>query len=85
MWKESDEWGAVYSGLMTDCNAFVAPVHDRMPVLLHEDEHDLWLHGSLEDVRGLQARCFPPELMVMDRTREPWSKPKVDPASPTLF
>jgi hypothetical protein len=34
MWKESDEWGAVYSGFMTNCNNFVAQVHDRMPVLL---------------------------------------------------
>ena len=30
--------GPVYSGLMTDCNEVVRPVHDRMPVLLQVDE-----------------------------------------------
>jgi len=72
MWKHSDEWGAVYSGLMTDCNEIVAPVHDRMPVLLHEDEYDQWLRGSIEDVRAFQARCFPAELMIVERTADPW-------------
>ena len=72
MWKISDEWGAVYSGLMTDCNEIVAPVHNRMPVLLHEDEYDHWLHGSLDAVRAFQERCFPPELMMRDSTSEPW-------------
>ena len=38
MWRISDEWGAVYSGMMTDCNEAIRPVHDRMPVLLHVDE-----------------------------------------------
>lgn len=73
MWKRSDEWGAVYSGLMTDCNELVAQVHDRMPVLLHPDEHDRWLHGSLDEVRAFQDRCFPPELLDMERTDQRWS------------
>ncbi|MFD1610840.1 SOS response-associated peptidase [Sphingomonas tabacisoli] len=72
MWKDSPEWGAVFSGLMTDCNDLVRPVHNRMPVLLHEHELDEWLHGSLDDVRAFQGRCFPPEVMAMDRTAEPW-------------
>jgi putative SOS response-associated peptidase YedK len=74
MWKQSDEWGAVYSGLMTDCNDFVRPVHNRMPVLLHEEDQDRWLHGTLDDVLDLQARCFPDETMAMDRTSETWRR-----------
>ena len=74
MWKVSDEWGPVYSGLMTDCNEVVRPVHNRMPVLLHEDEYDVWLRGSLEEVIGFQGRCFPDELTAMERTSEPWFK-----------
>jgi len=85
MWKDSDEWGAVYSGLMTECNEFVAPVHDRMPVLLHEDEYDAWLRGSLDDVRSFQDRCFPPELMQMERTAEPWIKRTAPSATGTLL
>lgn len=76
MWKESEEWGPVYSGLMTDCNELVANVHDRMPVLLHREEYDRWLRGSLDDVREFQNRCFPPELMMMDRTSQLWSAKK---------
>jgi putative SOS response-associated peptidase YedK len=72
MSKVSDEWGPVYSGLMTDCNEIVRPVHSRMPVLLHEEEYELWLHGSLEDVMGFQGRCFPDELTMMERTQDPW-------------
>lgn len=77
MWKRSDEWGAVYSGLMTDCNEVVRPVHNRMPVLLHEDDHDRWLGGSLEDVLAFQGRCFPDELTTIERTSEPWFKRRI--------
>ena len=72
MWKNSDEWGPVYSGLMTDCNEVVRPVHNRMPVLLHEEDYDIWLRGSLDDVMTFQGRCFPDELTAMERTGDPW-------------
>ena len=74
MWRHSDEWGAVYSGLMTNANAAIAPVHNRMPVLLHEDEYDQWLHGSLADVEAFRDRVFPDKLIEMDRTTELWSR-----------
>jgi len=34
LWRESAEWGPVYSGAMADCNEAIRPLHDRMPVLL---------------------------------------------------
>lgn len=74
MWRISDKWGSVYSGMMTDANAAIAPVHNRMPVLLHPDEYDQWLHGSLDDVVAFRARTFPPELIEMDRTDDLWSR-----------
>lgn len=74
MWKDSDEWGPVYSGMMTDCNGAIRPVHDRMPVILHADEHEAWLRGSIDDVRGFQGRCFPDHLISMERTQAPWIK-----------
>lgn len=77
MWKQSDEWGAVYSGLMTDCNEIVRPVHDRMPVLLHAEDYDRWLHGTLNDVIAFQDRCFPDELTSIERTADPWLRRKV--------
>jgi len=77
LWRVSDEWGPVYSGVMTDCNEAIRPIHDRMPVLLHTDEYDQWLNGSFDDLIGFQERCFPDELIEMRRTDEPWIKRRV--------
>ncbi|NGO66504.1 DUF159 family protein [Rhizobium daejeonense] len=76
LWRVSDEWGPVYSGVMTDANAAVAPVHNRMPVLLHRNEYQQWLHGSFDDVLAFQKRVFPAELIEIERTTELWVKKK---------
>lgn len=76
MWDQSPEWGDWYSGVMTNCNEVVRPVHDRMPVLLHEDEWEAWLHGSLADVKAFQDRCFPDELTHCEPTQDLWFKRK---------
>jgi hypothetical protein len=31
-------------------------------------------HGSIDDVIAFQARCFPDDLIEMERTDEPWVK-----------
>jgi putative SOS response-associated peptidase YedK len=74
LWRVSDEWGPVYSGVMTDCNEAIRPVHDRMPVLLQPNEYDQWLHGPFDDALAFQNRCYPDELIEMNRTTELWSK-----------
>lgn len=76
LWRISDEWGPVYSGVMTDCNEAIRPIHDRMPVLLHPDEYDRWLRGSFDDAVAFQERCFPDDLIEMVRTDELWVKRK---------
>jgi len=85
LWRDSAEWGPVYSGVMTDCNEAIRPVHDRMPVLLHADEWERWLHGSYDDALTFQARCFPDHLIAMERTSEPWVKRKASVVPPTLI
>lgn len=75
----------VYSGIMTDCNEAIRPVHDRMPVLLHRDEYDRWLHGSFDDVVGFQERCFPDDLIVIERTVEAWVKRKTTGSASSLL
>jgi putative SOS response-associated peptidase YedK len=82
LWRVSDEWGPVYSGVMTDCNEAIRPIHDRMPVLLHEDEYDRWLNGSFDDAISFQERCFPDELIILDRTTQPWSTRTAAPPRP---
>ncbi|UVO50132.1 SOS response-associated peptidase family protein [Sphingomonas sp. SUN019] len=74
LWRQSAEWGDVYSGVMTNCNEAIRPVHNRMPVLLQPDEYDQWLRGEFDDVLAFQERCFPDALIVMERTSELWSK-----------
>ena len=81
LWRESAEWGAVYSGVMTDANETILPVHDRMPVLLMPEEQDRWLNGDFEDLLDLQARQFPPNLVEMHRTDELWVRRKSDPGN----
>lgn len=83
LWRISDEWGPVYSGAMTDANTAVAPVHHRMPVLLHRNEYQSWLRGSFEEIIGFQHRAFPAELMTMERTSDLWVKKKS--ATDTLY
>lgn len=74
LWRDSQEWGPVYSGVMTDCNEAVRPVHNRMPVLLEPHEYEAWLRGSFEDVVNFQDRCFPDDLIHIERTAERWFK-----------
>ncbi|KAA0695413.1 DUF159 family protein [Neorhizobium sp. P12A] len=76
LWRVSDEWGPVYSGVMTNANDAVAPVHDRMPVLLHRDEYQRWLNGSFDEALAFQRRVFPPDRLEMERTSELWVKRK---------
>jgi putative SOS response-associated peptidase YedK len=81
LWRESDEWGPVYSGVMTDCNEAIRPLHDRMPVLLHAHEFDQWLHGSFEDIVAFQNRSFPNDVIEITATKDLWVPKKPGAAS----
>ncbi len=71
IWRESDEWGACYSMVMTDASDAVAQVHNRMPVVLRPGDHDRWLEGINDEARPL-CRAFEGDLRI-DRTNEPWA------------
>ena len=52
--------------LTTEANEVLRPVHDRMPVILHPDDYELWLGA---DARGLELvkellRPYPEEEMT---------------------
>ncbi len=72
IWRDSAEWGPVYSMIMTEANEQVAPTHDRMPVLLSDTDRARYLYGSENDAKSL-CRPFAGELLV-DATDEPWTK-----------
>ncbi len=71
IWRDSDEWGAVYSVIVTEPSEQVRKVHDRMPVVLRQDQHENWLTGSPE-VAKLICEPYGGE-MVIDRTEQPWT------------
>lgn len=86
LWRVSDEWGPVYSGAMTAANDAIAPVHNRMPVLLHKDEYDKWLNGSFDDLLAFQQRVFPSDGIEIDRTSELWVRRRAaEPEAPSLL
>ena len=70
IWRESEEWGSCYSMIMTDAEGAAAQVHDRMPVLLREDEYDQWQNGSADEAKSL-CRAWTGALDV-DHTKELW-------------
>jgi putative SOS response-associated peptidase YedK len=45
--------------ITTAANTFMAPVHDRMPVLLAPDDYALWLDPACQDLARLQALLRP--------------------------
>jgi putative SOS response-associated peptidase YedK len=72
IWRESDEWGAACSMLMTDANAQVAPIHNRMPVILPREAWGQWLAGTPSEAYEL---CVPlAGELAIDRSHEPWFK-----------
>jgi putative SOS response-associated peptidase YedK len=70
IWRDTAEWGAAYSMVMTEACEHVAGVHDRMPAILPRADWGDWLDGP-PDAAGLL--CRPYELgMRVERTEEAW-------------
>ena len=45
--------------LTTSANELMAPIHDRMPVILSHEDHATWLNPKLTDGAPLKALCRP--------------------------
>lgn len=73
VWRDSDEFGACYSMVMTDsAGSAAADIHSRMPVLLRAEDYDGWLSGSPDDAKAL---CVPwAGDLNIDHTDEAWVK-----------
>ena len=76
--RNTAEFGPVFAGMTMTAIALVAPYNDRMPALLASDEHDRWLHGSIQDVIDFQFRApVAPETMTILHTQDRWKSGKV--------
>lgn len=65
-WQQPDgTWLRTFTVITTDANAKLAPVHERMPVLLARDAFDAWLDpgSSREVLQALLTPC-PPEWLA---------------------
>lgn len=65
-WEPKDGSGAEpirsFTIIVTDANELLQPIHDRMPVILAPEDHDLWLKGDPDDAQAL-LRPFPAEVL----------------------
>jgi len=51
--------------LTTEANELIAPMHDRMPVIVAPENYELWLNASEKDSATLQPLLtpYPPDKM----------------------
>ena len=65
-WKDLDGQAVETCAILTtSANSLMAPIHDRMPVILHPAEFDLWLDRTVNDPTELKRlfQPYPSELM----------------------
>ena len=73
VWRQSDEWGACFSMVMTDSAGSAAQeVHSRMPVLLRPEDYSGWGSGPPDEAKAL-CKAWSGDLII-DRTDQPWSR-----------
>lgn len=69
--------------LTTDANDLIAPLHERMPVIISPEDYDLWLDPEVQDPAALRPLLVP--CPPADMTAHPVSRrvndPSVDDAS----
>jgi putative SOS response-associated peptidase YedK len=56
---ESPRSSSIVVTLPTTTNDLVAPIHDRMPVILHPQDYDLWLDPNFHQIERLQTLLQP--------------------------
>ncbi len=68
--------------ITTDANRATREVHDRMPVILDPDDHDLWLDPAVHDQEPLKSllRPAPDELLRLTPVSRHVNSPRNDDA-----
>lgn len=70
LWRPTDEWGDVYTMVMTQSCAQMVEEHDRMPVLLTRENWRDWTQGTANAALDL---CRTSELALsVERTGDRW-------------
>ncbi|MGC8829898.1 MAG: SOS response-associated peptidase [Verrucomicrobiia bacterium] len=71
--------------ITTTANDLVAPIHNRMPLIIRPEDYHLWLDDSVKDIKLLEnlLKPFPPERMRRYKVSRMMNNPKFD--SPECF
>ena len=80
-WKAPDNSVIeTFAILTTVANKLVAPLHDRMPVILHPEDYPLWLSKNMHDPEQLQQlyNPFPAEKMTAHKVPNLVNNPRFD-------
>jgi len=65
-WKNLEgQWIKTCSILTTTPNAVTSTVHDRMPVILHPDNYDLWLDPGMQNLEAISELLKPYDAKAM--------------------
>lgn len=70
-WRPTDEWGDSYTMVMVDAVPEMMEIHDRMPVILHPDDWDSWLHAETDQALEL-VKQYPANQLIIEPTDELW-------------
>lgn len=71
LWATHEDWGPVYTCVMTDNAPELADIHDRSPVILAPEDWETWLTAPLEELRRFD-RPWPASDTSVVRTPVPW-------------
>ena len=71
LWRDTDEWGTCYTGVMTDAAPELASIHDRCPVIIGPEEWQAWLTAPLGELRRFD-RPWPASEMAVEATEQLW-------------
>jgi len=65
-WREaSGNWLTTCTILTTTPNAVTSTVHDRMPVILHRDDYNIWLDPGIRNVQAVSDLLKPYDARTM--------------------
>ena len=67
VWKDAEGHPIrSFTIITTTPNAVVAPIHDRMPAILREDQEDRWLDPDIQDPQVLLPMLSPYEAQMLE-------------------
>jgi putative SOS response-associated peptidase YedK len=66
--------------LTTSSNKLIEPLHDRMPLILHPQEYDIWLNREISEPEKLKSlyKPYPAERIEMYPVSSLMNSPKND-------